>query len=141
MTDAEREALIENTAMAICYASIIPPIDYGGPEVYWRTVILKRKEAYRRWARYAIDAAESAIRKDAIEEAELSRLEVVERLPEQFYGWCSENSETLKKPIIVSLLYDINLLPEVVATFRSLKMMRYLVAVVEHFKQTKSEPS
>lgn len=69
MTAAEREALIENTAMAICYAGIVPPIDYGGPEVYWRTVVPKRKELYRREARAALDVAEPAIRKDAIEKA------------------------------------------------------------------------
>ncbi len=68
MTDAEREALIENTAMAICYAGIVPPIDYGGPEVYWRTVVPKKKEAYRLEACVALGVIEPVIRKDVLEE-------------------------------------------------------------------------
>lgn len=87
------------------------------------------------FARAALAIAKPIICDEAINE----HLEIADKLPAQFDAWCAENSEALKEPVIISLLYDINLLPEQGRTFNSIKMMRYLVAVVEHFKMAREE--
>lgn len=60
-------------------------------------------------------------------------------LEKQFNEYVKENRDWINKPIVTSLLYDINLLPEQVLTFRSDKMAAYMVAVVEHFKMFEKE--
>jgi hypothetical protein len=89
----------------------------------------------RNAARAALSIAKPIICDEAIRE----HLEVVDELPAVFDEWWKANAETVKSATLTSLLYDINLLPEQVATFKSIKMMRYLVAVVEHFKMARDE--
>jgi len=45
-----------------------------------------------------------------------------------------ENREFLKRPAIVSMLYDLNLLPECVSAFKSMEMYYKMVTIVEHCK-------
>jgi len=54
-------------------------------------------------------------------------------LPPEFFDWLKSKRAEINTPVLTSLLYDINLLPEQVMTFKDRKSMAYLVAVVEHF--------
>src|SRR4051794_14283575 len=59
---------------------------------------------------------------------------------EAFDSWRQENAAVLREPIIVSLLYDLNRLPEVILTFNyDPDMVRQTVLIVEHFKQWKEQ--
>ena len=56
-----------------------------------------------------------------------------------FDNWRTENATWLNQPTIVSLLYDMNRLPEVVLTFQSASAAHDLINIVEHFKMFAEE--
>jgi len=84
MTPEKEAELIEEIAAEIAYAAFVPPIDYGGPKVYWRTIVPKRKEVYRREARAAFAIAKPVLRDEALEE--------VIDLAKQFLGFADTTS-------------------------------------------------
>ena len=53
---------------------------------------------------------------------------------DELLEYVKENREFINKPVMQSLLYDLNLLPEVVATFDSIEMFRKMYLIIEHFK-------
>jgi hypothetical protein len=135
MTPEKEDALVDKMAAEICYAGFSGIYDYGGTGRYWEGVSPEKKAAYRKEARAALSIAAPILRNEAI----CDHLETVDELPAKFEEWLVENRDVLGISIVTSLLYDINLLPEQVATFKSMKMLRYCVAVVEHFKMARNE--
>lgn len=54
---------------------------------------------------------------------------------DEFDKWRAEHGAYINaRPDIVSLLYDLDLLPEVVATFKDRDMLRRMVLIVAHFQ-------
>ncbi len=56
-----------------------------------------------------------------------------------FKSFIKKHQEILKMPSLVSFLYDINRLPEVILTFESKKMAEDFYHIITHFKWFKED--
>ncbi len=86
-------------------------------------------------ARAALEAAISEAA-EAEREAHWDEIfEVVEELPPEWEKWRLGHIDVMRETILPSLLYDLNCLPEVVETLKSLRLMRMCILITEHFEQ------